>query len=104
VTTRLLQRREAEQLDESDVGAPISDAVADALAKLLPRDREVLLLDAWDDLTRSEIAIALDCSKAVASVRLHRARRRFRNAIEEANPSLNISLISTSGGAADGRS
>ena len=54
-----------------------SGAVAEALAGLGERDREILLLAAWEGLTPAEIAAALGCLPATARVRLHRARRRF---------------------------
>jgi RNA polymerase sigma-70 factor (ECF subfamily) len=60
-----------------------AELVRGALARLAPRDREVLLLAVWDDLDRAAIAQVLGCSKANASLRLHRARRRFAAAVEE---------------------
>jgi RNA polymerase sigma factor (sigma-70 family) len=54
-----------------------SGAVAATLARLNERDREVLLLAAWEGLAPRELATALGCSPATARVRLHRARRRF---------------------------
>lgn len=62
----------------SPLDAPAtSDAVAAVLAALDERDREVLLLAAWEELTPSELATALGCRPNTARVRLHRARRRF---------------------------
>jgi RNA polymerase sigma-70 factor (ECF subfamily) len=58
------------------------DVVHDALRRLSPRDREVLLLAEWEGLTPSEIASVLDCQTVTARGRLHRARRRFRAAYE----------------------
>src|SRR5436305_39302 len=47
------------QLEIADpVSAGVSEDVADALARLAPLDREVLLLHAWDELDRGEIAAA----------------------------------------------
>ena len=40
-------------------------------------DREILLLTAWDDLDRGQVARALGCSRANVAVRLFRARRRL---------------------------
>jgi|SRR4051794_31327992 RNA polymerase sigma-70 factor (ECF subfamily) len=59
------------------VDEPPSGAVAEALARLSDRDREVLLLTAWEGLEPRELAAALGCLPATARVRLHRARRRF---------------------------
>jgi RNA polymerase sigma-70 factor (ECF subfamily) len=53
------------------------DALRGALAGLLEADREVLLLTAWDDLDRDQVARALGCSRANVAVRLFRARRRL---------------------------
>jgi RNA polymerase sigma-70 factor, ECF subfamily len=54
-----------------------SGAVAAALAGLRERDREILLLAAWEGLEPHEVATALGIRPATARVRLHRARRRF---------------------------
>jgi RNA polymerase sigma-70 factor (ECF subfamily) len=59
-------------------------AVQEALTQLSPRDREVLLLAEWEGLSPTEIAEVLDCRPVTARGRLHRARRRFRAAYEEA--------------------
>lgn len=55
-------------------------AVADVLVLLRERDREVLMLSYWDDLSTTELAQALGCSPSAAAVRLHRARRAFAKA------------------------
>src|SRR5919198_862509 len=47
------------------------------LAPLSDRDREVLTLSAWYDLTAEEAAQALGCSRSAYAVRLHRARHRL---------------------------
>jgi RNA polymerase sigma-70 factor, ECF subfamily len=54
-----------------------------ALRRLGPRDREVLLLAEWEGLSTSEIAAVLGCLTVTARGRLHRARRRFRDAFED---------------------
>jgi RNA polymerase sigma factor (sigma-70 family) len=56
------------------------DAVAEVLMQLRERDREVLMLSYWDDLTGTELGQALGCSASAAAVRLHRARRAFAKA------------------------
>ncbi len=55
----------------------------EALHRLAPRDREVLLLAEWEGLSSAEIAGALGCLSITARGRLHRARRRFRAVFEE---------------------
>lgn len=63
------------------------DVIA-ALAQLRARDRELLLLTAWDGLSSAEAAAALGCSNAAARVRLHRARRRLADELERGGESL----------------
>ena len=55
----------------------------EALARLRPRDREVLLLAEWEGLSPAQIAGVLGCLTVTARGRLHRARRRFRDVFEE---------------------
>jgi RNA polymerase sigma-70 factor (ECF subfamily) len=54
--------------------------VAAALGRLSVQDQQILLLNAWEGLTGSELAVALGCSTTAAGVRLHRARRRLKSA------------------------
>ena len=56
--------------------------VREALMRLGRRDREVLLLSVWEGLAPAEIAEVLGCLTVTARGRLHRARRRFRDAFE----------------------
>lgn len=53
-------------------------AIHDVLSTLRDKDRDVLQLAYWDQLSIAEIAGALQCSEAAAKVRLHRARAAFR--------------------------
>ncbi|HSN37753.1 MAG TPA: sigma-70 family RNA polymerase sigma factor [Arthrobacter sp.] len=53
-------------------------AVQDALAGLRDKDRDILQLAYWDELSTTEIAGVLQCSESAAKVRLHRARAAFR--------------------------
>jgi RNA polymerase sigma-70 factor, ECF subfamily len=78
------------------------EAIGRALSALPERDREILLLHAWEGLGRREIAAALGCSVANVSVRLHRARTRFAAALsaDPRHPKSLSPLIS--GGAPDG--
>jgi RNA polymerase sigma factor (sigma-70 family) len=50
-----------------------------ALAALRPREREILLLHAWTDLSEQEIADALSLPLGTVKSRLHRTRERLRN-------------------------
>ena len=54
-----------------------------ALQLLKPKDRELLLLLAWHELSIAEIAIVLRMSKANVSVRLNRARKRLSEILQE---------------------
>lgn len=54
-----------------------------ALARLGDRDRETLLLVAWDQLSNRDAAKVLGCSTATFAVRLHRARTRLARALED---------------------
>jgi RNA polymerase sigma-70 factor, ECF subfamily len=57
--------------------------VHEALRRLRPADREVLLLAEWEGLAPAQIAVVMDCLPITARGRLHRARRRFRAVFEE---------------------
>jgi RNA polymerase sigma-70 factor (ECF subfamily) len=52
-------------------------AVQAAIDRLLPAERLVLELLAWEGLSPAQAAEALGCSRAAIAVRMHRARRRF---------------------------
>jgi RNA polymerase sigma-70 factor, ECF subfamily len=69
---------EAGALDER---VAIDPGVARALATLSVSDREALLLIAWEDLSPKLAARALGMSEGAFRVRLHRARRRVREAL-----------------------
>ncbi|MDQ0664927.1 RNA polymerase sigma factor (sigma-70 family) [Arthrobacter ulcerisalmonis] len=76
---RALQQRL--QAFPADGSAPDSDnsLVESALSALREKDRDVLQLAYWDELTITEIAKVLQCSQSAAKVRLHRAREAFRS-------------------------
>jgi len=83
--------------------AAASDAVQAALAQLSETDREVLLLSIWDDLDRAAIADVLGCSQPNVSLRLHRARRRFAQALKGYRGTSELSPSPITGGAPDAR-
>ena len=60
-----------------------SSELARAFASLSDSDRELLSLVAWEGLTREELAVALDTSRAAVRLRLHRARKRLRDALPQ---------------------
>ncbi len=53
------------------------DALLRGLARLGEREREAILLVAWDGLAPADAADVAGCSTAAFHVRLHRARRRL---------------------------
>jgi RNA polymerase sigma-70 factor (ECF subfamily) len=72
--------------DPADVVAAAA-AMRAALGRLGPRDRELLMLLAWDGLSPDQAAASLGCSKPTLAVRLHRARRRMeRELARESKP------------------
>ena len=83
-------RRRAALAERLALAAPIQEQscdpeeylVREALGRLGPLDREVLLLSEWEGLSPARIALVLRCPKVTARSRLHRARRRFRSAFE----------------------
>ncbi|MEW9554783.1 RNA polymerase sigma factor [Nonomuraea sp. NPDC050783] len=60
--------------------------LAGALAALPAKDRDVLLLIAWGDLTYEEVAQALGIPIGTVRSRLNRGRRKVRAALGETNP------------------
>ncbi len=55
--------------------------VLDAIQRLADDDREILQLVYWEHLSVKAVAIVLDCRPGTAAVRLHRARRKLRDAL-----------------------
>ncbi|MEU7743063.1 sigma-70 family RNA polymerase sigma factor [Nonomuraea sp. NPDC049158] len=62
--------------------------LASALAALPAKDRDVLLLIAWGDLTYDEVAQALGIPIGTVRSRLNRGRRKVRAALGDTNPML----------------
>jgi RNA polymerase sigma-70 factor (ECF subfamily) len=61
-------------------------ALAEALRGLSPGDRDVLLLVAWNDFSYEEVARTLGIKLGTVRSRLHRARRKVREALGDTNP------------------
>lgn len=68
-----------------DVGEAVTEReiVLRALGRLAEPDREVLILVAWDGLSAGDAATVSGCSLTTFRVRLHRARRRMRQALAD---------------------
>ena len=95
--TRLGQRlAESLRTELATHPTPSAEAadVLRAMAGLSDGDRELLLLVSWEELSPGEAAKVLEVSSLAARSRLHRARRRLRDLLEEREPaeSLNPEL------------
>jgi RNA polymerase sigma factor (sigma-70 family) len=77
---RLASQPRGVGLDPAEVIA--DDELRRALNTLAPLDREALLLVTWFDLAPIDAATALDIPAAAFRMRLSRARRRMRSALE----------------------
>ncbi len=80
-----LAQRLAGQLAASLPRPEADGAVQAALARLSERDREVLLLAAWEGLEPAEIAAATGQRAVTVRSRLHRARGRLRAELESSS-------------------
>lgn len=78
----------AERAAAAASAAAARPALAKALAGLPARDRDVLLLIAWADLSYEETATALGVPVGTVRSRLNRARRKVRAALGNTNPLL----------------
>jgi RNA polymerase sigma-70 factor (ECF subfamily) len=56
-----------------------------ALSRVSARDRELLLLVAWEGLTPREAALTMGLSPGATRVRLHRTKRRVASLLAEAD-------------------
>jgi RNA polymerase sigma-70 factor (ECF subfamily) len=79
---RWLRKREVRREDASDAQPIERDETArkvrDAVAKLSPRDREVIVLYYLEELTVPEISGITGARDKAIHVRLHRARKRLK--------------------------
>jgi DNA-directed RNA polymerase specialized sigma24 family protein len=62
---------------------PGGSALAAALARLRPDDRELLMLTAWEGLEAAQAAAVLGCTPQAVHTRLHRARVRLRAELDD---------------------
>jgi RNA polymerase sigma factor (sigma-70 family) len=82
----------AERVVDAVAAGALRPRLAAALATVSTRDRDVLLLIAWGDLTYEEVAGALGIPIGTVRSRLHRARSHLRAALggtgltDEENP------------------
>ncbi|MGI5493716.1 RNA polymerase sigma factor [Microtetraspora malaysiensis] len=78
----------AEQALERASAHAVRRPLAQALASLKSRDRDVLLLVAWAGLTYEEVANALSIPIGTVRSRLNRARAIVRNALGSTDPTM----------------
>lgn len=76
---------ELDAIDESDPAEIVTDdaALAEAWRSLVPRDREILRLVAWEGLSGAQLAAALGISEGGAAAALSRARSRFEESLAD---------------------
>jgi RNA polymerase sigma-70 factor (ECF subfamily) len=74
--------------------------VADALRRLEPADREILLLAEWEGLNSTEIGAVMGCLAVTARGRLHRARQRFGSVYLAGETAVGTALETAVGSAA----
>jgi RNA polymerase sigma-70 factor, ECF subfamily len=84
----------AEQVDARVSAAAAERDLAGALACLAAGDREVLLLIAWAELAYDEVAAALGIPVGTVRSRLHRARRKVREALGGVDPTTSSEELS----------
>jgi RNA polymerase sigma-70 factor (ECF subfamily) len=72
----------AEQPESFDAPEPRPD-VLEAVASLSPRQRAVIALTYWDDLTPEAVADLLGISEGAVRIHLARGRRRLRKVLDE---------------------
>jgi RNA polymerase sigma-70 factor, ECF subfamily len=75
---RLQQRLRTADASSSGEPSELEGRLGQALAALSERDREAILLIAWEGLTTKQAASVLGVTATGLGVRLHRARRRLR--------------------------
>jgi RNA polymerase sigma-70 factor (ECF subfamily) len=68
----------------------VRELVLAAIEDLTPSQQEAFLLIAWDGLSEREAAAVLGCSRGAVALRLHRARKQLRAALERAAPDSNL--------------
>jgi RNA polymerase sigma-70 factor (ECF subfamily) len=66
--------------------------VSDAVHRLKSLDREIVMLDVWEDLSRAEIAEVMGMTRAAVDQRIHRAYQKLSRAL---GPLLEIRSIAS---------
>jgi len=82
------------------VRAPHIQNVLDALDRLKPIDREVLLLSEWEGQSHKEIATAVGCKPHAVDQRIYRAKHRLEDELRSIESGMTGPLDQVEGGAA----
>ncbi|WP_203794666.1 RNA polymerase sigma factor, partial [Actinoplanes derwentensis] len=67
----------------ADGPAPEDGDLAQAMKELTVKDAEILRLWAWEDLPPAQIAVVMGITANAASIRLHRAKEKLRDALRK---------------------
>jgi RNA polymerase sigma factor (sigma-70 family) len=82
LVNRLARFRHPDDVSLSDSDhVDVRDAVLTALATLRPGDQELLRLAEWEQVTTTDLARIFQCSTNAIAIRLHRAHKRFGQAL-----------------------
>jgi RNA polymerase sigma-70 factor (ECF subfamily) len=73
----------ADEVSTAVSAQAVRGQLADALRRLAPGDRDVLLLIAWSGLSYEEVAETMRIKVGTVRSRLHRARRKLRESLGE---------------------
>ena len=95
---RGLRRDEPPRPDTIVVRRARDEALIAAVDRLSERDREILMLSAWDDLSGPEMADVLGISVTSAQQRLHRAKKRLAKTLNRTQPSQILEPLAEEGG------
>jgi RNA polymerase sigma-70 factor (ECF subfamily) len=79
-----LHQQWSEQVRDEPAGQEGGRQVQEALLKLHPKQRAVIVLTIYDGLTHAEAAEALGCSETTVSWRLFAARRKLKRILAHA--------------------
>ncbi|MGD0167176.1 MAG: RNA polymerase sigma factor [Gaiellaceae bacterium] len=87
-----------ETFDDHAEALATRELVLAAIKDLTLFQQEALLLIAWDGLSEREVAAVLGCSRGAVALRLHRARKQLRAALDRTAPE--SSLVGDASGTA----
>ena len=76
-----LRPASATDLEAGELSIEDVELIKAGLKALPADDQEIVILSTWYEMTAAELAVALSITKNNATVRLHRARTRFRTII-----------------------